>query len=83
MKTITIFTTQYCGFCSAAKRLLASLNLDFREIDLTDDDAKREELFTKYNWRTVPAIFIGDEFVGGYDDIAKLHSQGQLLSKVD
>lgn len=82
MKTITLYTTQYCGFCLAAKRLFQSLGLEFKEIDISDDDDKREELFTKYNWRTVPAIFIGEEFVGGYEDVARLHAHGEFLSKL-
>lgn len=82
MKKITMYTTQYCGFCSAAKRLFQSLNVEFQEVDISDDDDKREELFTKYNWRTVPAIFIGDEFIGGYDDVARLHARGEFLPKL-
>ena len=82
MKTITLYTTQFCGYCFATKRLFQSLNVPFAEVDLSDDDNKREELFTKYNWRTVPAIFIGDEFIGGYDDVSRLQARGEFLPKL-
>lgn len=83
MKQVTIYTTAYCGFCFAAKRLLTSLNVPFQEVDISDNDNKREELFTKYNWRTVPAIFVGDEFMGGYEDVARMHARGEFLPKLN
>lgn len=66
----------------AAKCLFQSLDVPFEEVDISDNDEKREELFTKYNWRTVPAIFIGDEFIGGYDDVSRLHARGEFLPKL-
>lgn len=65
-----------------AKRLFKSLGLSFTEVDLSSDDEKREELFEKYNWRTVPAIFIGEELIGGYEDVSALHARGEFLSKL-
>ena len=82
MKTITLYTTQFCGYCLAAKRLFKSLELPFEEVNISDNDEKRIELFEKYNWRTVPAIFIGDEFIGGYDEVTRLHTRGEFLSKL-
>ena len=83
MKTVTLYTTRFCGYCLAAKRLFNSLNVPFQEIDVSEDDDKREELFTKYNWRTVPAIFIGEEFMGGYDEVSQLHARGDFLPKIN
>ena len=78
MKKIVIYTTTYCPHCQRAKNLLKSKKIPYQEIDLTEDQAKREELQTKTGWMTVPMIFIGDEFIGGCDDLYELDRSGKL-----
>ncbi len=65
-----------------AKQLFTSLKVPFEEKNLAADAAEAEALSEKYNWRTVPMIFIGDEFVGGYDDVVALHQRGELVAKI-
>lgn len=65
-----------------AKALFASLGVAFEDVDLSENEALRDELRAKYNWMTVPMIVVGDEFLGGFDDISKLHAQGKLLPKI-
>lgn len=79
---VTIYTTRYCPHCTRAKALLKSKNVTFQEIDVTDDTAKREEASRRTGWQTVPMIFIGEEFVGGADDLYALEEKGQLDSKL-
>jgi glutaredoxin 3 len=78
MKPVTIYTTPICGYCRAAKHLLASKGAAFREIDVMSDPARRQEMTERAGRRTVPQIFIGETHVGGYDDIAALDRQGKL-----
>ncbi len=79
MKTVKIYTTTYCPYCQRAKALFSSLNIPYQEIDVENNTELRDELIEKYNWRTVPMIFIGEEFIGGFDDLTKLHGEGKLL----
>jgi len=79
MKPVKIYTTTYCPYCRRAKDLLTSLSVPFQEINLENNVALREELIQKYNWTTVPMIFIGEEFIGGSDDLHDLYRQGKLL----
>jgi glutaredoxin 3 len=81
-KKVTVYTTQYCPYCTRAKNLLKSKNIAFQEVDLTNDQLKREELEEKTGCMTVPMIFIGDEFIGGSDDLHDLEAQGKLDQKV-
>jgi glutaredoxin 3 len=81
-KKITIYLTQWCPYCVRAKRLLASKGWEFTEVDVDGDNAKRAWLVKATGRRTVPQIFIGDESVGGYDDIAALDRRGELDRKV-
>ncbi len=79
MQPVTIYTTQLCGYCHAAKRLLSSKDVTFDEIDVMMNPEKRQEMMRRANGRhTVPQIFIGDTHVGGYDDIAALDRNGKL-----
>lgn len=76
--SVVIYSTKNCPFCVAAKALLESLSIKFDEIDLTNDIEKRLEISSKYNWRTVPMIIINDNFVGGFDELNNLYSEGKL-----
>lgn len=79
MKPVTIYSTTYCGYCARAKDLLRNLGVLFDEIDVTGDDAARERLVLMTGGRrTVPQIWIGDRYVGGYQDLRKLQQSGEL-----
>jgi len=76
---IVLYTTKFCGFCSAAKRLLTKKGLVFEEIDVGFDSARRAEMTQRSGgMRTVPQIFIHDRHVGGYNELAALDRDNQL-----
>ena len=58
-----------CIFCVRAKRLLDSLNLKYVYIDIEEDDHARYFVREVIGARKVPQCFIGDEYIGGYDDL--------------
>jgi glutaredoxin 3 len=79
MKTVTIYTTPTCGFCMAAKRLLNAKGVDFTEVSVAGDRELRQQMMQRANGRhTVPQIFIGDQHIGGFDDINALERSGRL-----
>lgn len=76
---IEIYTSPFCGYCHAAKRLLSSKNAGFTEIDVSRDSDLRQEMMARANGRhTVPQIFIDDQHVGGCDDLFDLERRGKL-----
>lgn len=76
---ITLYTTPHCGYCHAAKRLLANKELEYTEINLQNEAPHvRTDLMELTQQRTVPQIFIGDTFIGGFDDMNALNSSGEL-----
>lgn len=76
---VTIYTTPYCPYCIRAKQLLEQKQVLFTEIDLSREPAQvRTELMSKTRQRTVPQIFIGEQFVGGCDELFVLERQGKL-----
>ena len=79
MSQIEIYTTRYCPYCHAAKRLLSKKGVRFTEIDVSGDAAGRSKMVARANGRmTVPQIFIGATHVGGYDDLYALERAGKL-----
>lgn len=79
MPRIVVYTTPFCGFCLAAKRLLTKKGLAFDEIDVSFDDEKRAEMVARADGaRTVPQIFIRDRHMGGYMELAALERTGEL-----
>ena len=78
MKEILVYSTQTCPFCDRAKELLASKNLEYKEILIDIDANKRQEMMDKSGRRTVPQIFIDQHHVGGFDDLSALNQSGDL-----
>jgi glutaredoxin 3 len=79
MQTVEIYTSPFCGFCHAAKRLLSAKGVEFAEYDVARAPEKRQEMLSRANGRhTVPQIFVGETHVGGYDDMAALDRAGKL-----
>lgn len=79
MKQVEIYTSPYCGYCHAAKRLLDAKGVEFREFDVTTSNDLRAEMNQRSNGgRTVPQIFIGDYHVGGCDELYALERAGKL-----
>lgn len=78
MQPVTIYTTPFCGFCHAAKRLLTSKGVAFDEIDVSVDPALRQDMMTKAGRHTVPQIWVGETHVGGFDDLNALERSGKL-----
>lgn len=79
MTDVTIYTREYCGYCSRAKALLQSKGVDFVEHDATYSQELRAEMIAKANGgSTFPQIFINGQHVGGCDDLHALDREGRL-----
>jgi glutaredoxin 3 len=79
MADVTIYTRDFCGYCSAAKRLLTEKGVDFTEHDASYSPDVRKEMIQRANGRsTFPQIFIGETHVGGCDDLFALDRAGRL-----
>ncbi|MCK5424532.1 MAG: glutaredoxin 3 [Emcibacter sp.] len=79
MKKITIYTTMLCPYCIGAKHLLKKKGQKFDEIDVGRQPDQRSVMEDRANGvRTVPQIFIGDQHVGGCDDLYALDRSGAL-----
>lgn len=79
MAKVTIYTTPICPYCQMAKQLLQRKGAPFEEIDVMGKPVLRAEMQAKAGGRTtVPQIWIGDQHVGGCDDLYELDAAGGL-----
>jgi len=79
MKKVVIYTGPMCNYCSAAKHLLNKKKVSYEEIDIGNDNEKREEMLNKSNGaKTIPQIFIEEKHIGGYVELKALEKEGKL-----
>jgi len=75
---IVVYSGRFCGYCTAAERLLKSKNVEYELIKVDEDPAMFDHMMKVTGRRTIPQIFIGDYHVGGFDDLAALNQSGNL-----
>lgn len=79
MADIEIYSSAFCGYCSAAKNLLKAKGLAWREFRVDQDLDARAAMDRRTNGaRTVPQIFINGHYVGGFDQLAAAERSGKL-----
>lgn len=72
MKKVRIYTWTFCPFCIEAKNILKKKNIEFEEIVIDGDKEALNNLKEETNCGSVPQIFVGDQFIGGCDDLKLL-----------
>ncbi|MEC4744994.1 glutaredoxin 3 [Cocleimonas sp. KMM 6896] len=77
-----MYATRFCPYCMRARSLLKKKGVEYTEISVGRDRDLWDEMEQRSGRNTVPQIFINDESVGGYDDIAALDRQGELDQKL-
>ena len=76
---VIVYSQPFCGYCSAAKRLLTTKGAEFTEIDVMFEPGRRDEMIERSGGRrTVPQIFIDGRHIGGFDDLSALDKAGEL-----
>ncbi len=79
MPKVEVYTTPMCPYCWRAKQLLDNKNVDYVEINLWSERARRQEMIERADGRTsVPQIFIDDKAIGGSDELVALEQSGEL-----
>lgn len=79
MPPVTIYTTAWCPYCTAARTLLRGKGVAFTEVDVERTAGARATMTQRAGGRTsVPQIFVGETHVGGYDDLYALERSGKL-----
>jgi len=84
MQKVVIYSGPRCNYCSAAKHLLNKKKVNYTEFNITTDQSKMQEMQERTRGaRTIPQIFIGDTYVGGYNELKALEVSGKLNSLLE
>ena len=79
MAKVEIYTSPFCGYCYAAKRMLKKKGSEFQEYDVTFNATRKNEMLERSDGKsTVPQIFIDSFSIGGFDDLCTLDAQNEL-----
>jgi glutaredoxin 3 len=83
MAKVEIYTKVMCPYCVRAKSLLDQKGVEYEEIIAATDRDKKQEMMERSGGRaTYPQIFIGEEHIGGCDDLMSLERRGKLDEKL-
>jgi glutaredoxin 3 len=80
MTEVTIYTSRICPYCIRALQLLKQKGAKLNEISVDGDREARNRMMAKSRRQTVPQIWIGEQHIGGCDDLMMLDRQGGLDS---
>ena len=72
-----------CGFSMAVSNMLKILEVDFKGINVLEDQSLREGIKVFSDWPTIPQLYIKKEFVGGCDIVKEMYESGELKKIFD
>ena len=78
MNSVVVFGTKFCPYCIAAKQLLDAKNVTYQYTAVDNNPDLRENIIERSGQRTVPQIWIGEQYIGGFTDLRKLALNGDL-----
>lgn len=78
MNNVVVYSSDYCGYCSRAKQLLANKGVAFEEIKVDGKPQLRAAMAQKAGRTSVPQIWIGERHIGGCDELYALERAGKL-----
>ena len=68
-----------CGFSAAVVGVLGHLGVQFRGVNVLEDNDIREGIKTFSDWPTIPQLYVKGEFMGGCDIIREMYETGELM----
>ena len=71
-----------CGFSLAVSNVLKHLEVNFKGINVLEDQEIREGIKEYSDWPTIPQLYIKSEFVGGCDIVKEMFEKGELQNKL-
>lgn len=81
MKGTPIFPQ--CGFSAAVVGVLSHIGVQFKGINVLEDDELRQGIKDFSDWPTIPQLYVKGEFVGGCDIIREMYETGELLEMLN
>ena len=68
-----------CGFSMAVSNVLKHLNVNFKGVNVLEDQNLRQAIKDYSDWPTIPQLYIKNEFIGGCDIVKEMYESGELV----
>ena len=68
-----------CGFSMTVSNILKHMNVNFKGVNVLDNENLRQGIKEYSDWPTIPQLFIKGEFIGGCDIVKELYESGELI----
>ena len=68
-----------CGFSMATSNILKVLEVNFKGVNVLENQNLREGIKLFSDWPTIPQLYIKNEFIGGCDIIKEMYENGELV----
>ena len=72
-----------CGFSMTVSNILKHLNVNFKGVNVLDDQSLRQGIKEYSDWPTIPQLYIKGEFIGGCDIVKEIFENGELKSLLE
>ena len=72
-----------CGFSMTVSNILKHLNVNFKGINVLDDQNFRQGIKEYSDWPTIPQLYVKGEFIGGCDIVKEMFESGELKSLLE
>ena len=72
-----------CGFSMAVSNVLKHLNVNYKGINILEDENLRQGIKEFSDWPTIPQLYVKGEFIGGCDIVKEMFEKGELKSKLE
>ena len=72
-----------CGFSMAVANLLKILEVNYKGVNVLEDQSLRDGIKTFSDWPTIPQLYVKKEFVGGCDIVKEMYENGELKKVFD
>jgi len=75
---VTVYGDEHCAYCAAARMLFTRKGVRFEDVLVSRDAERLAEMRARSGCQSVPQIFVGDQHVGGFDELSSLDKSGEL-----
>ena len=72
-----------CGFSMAVSNVLKHLKVNFKGVNVLEDENLRQGIKEFSDWPTIPQLYIKSEFIGGCDIVKEMFEKGELKTKLE
>ncbi len=72
-----------CGFSAAVVGVLSHIGVQFRGVNVLEDEQIREGIKVYSDWPTIPQLYVKGEFMGGCDIVREMYETGELLEMLN